>query len=143
MSWSYGKAVCAGLMIFFFALETNAAQCTDVFQADDGINENLPDDRKLTFDTDDWKDDPVAPDVRTEWPASGTELSTSGDYYFEEDKLEGSYSLTVAPDAAVRIFVDGDMKFEDTAALNSTGTDRKSTRLNSSHLPRSRMPSSA
>jgi len=121
MSWSYGKAVCAGLMIFFFALETNAAQCTDVFQADDGINENLPDDRKLTFDTDDWKDDPVAPDVRTEWPASGTELS-SGDYYFKEDKLDGNYSLTVAPDATVRIFVDGDMKFEDTAALNSSGT---------------------
>ena len=108
--------------LVLFATAAHGAECTEVFSDTSGVNENLPGGTRLTFDTDDWKNDPVAPDVRTEWPASGTELSTSGDYYFEEDKLEGSYSLTVAPDAAVRIFVDGDMKFEDTAALNSSGT---------------------
>ena len=108
--------------LVLFATAAHGAECTEVFSDTSGVNENLPGGTRLTFDTDDWKNDPVAPDVRTEWPASGTELSTSGDYYFKEDKLEGSYSLTVAPDATVRIFVDGDMKFEDTAALNSSGT---------------------
>ena len=39
-------------------------------------------------------------------------------------------------------FCNGDVKGEDTETLNHFG-DRKSTRLNSSHVKRSRMPSSA
>ena len=93
---------------------THAAECSAIFTDPSGINDNLPNDRRLDYDKNSWPAD-------SPWPASGTQLA-SGDYYFEKDKLGDDYILTVAPGATVRIFVDGNMKFEDDAALNASGT---------------------
>ncbi|AHI30159.1 hypothetical protein AU14_13610 [Marinobacter similis] len=106
------------LFAVFFNLDAIAAQCTDVFQANDGINEDLPEDRRLTYDSDDWPD----PD---DWPDSGAELS-GGDYYFKKEELSQGYELSVSPGAAVRIFVDGDVSFGNSSIINTpASSDRR------------------
>ena len=48
-----------------------------------------------------------------------------------------------ADEAAVRQLFEQHGKVDSVALINDRETDRKSTRLNSSHIPLSRMPSSA
>ena len=60
--------------------------------------------------------------------------------------LDWSYGAAAAdqePDQAMRSFIDAVVRKDKSAILSSYSPDRKSTRLNSSHLGISRMPSSA
>ncbi|KMQ73544.1 DUF6701 domain-containing protein [Marinobacter subterrani] len=101
------------LAFFLAAGDVYAAQCTEVFDAPDGLNDNLPGDRRLSYDTNNWEGG-------ESWPASGTQL-TSGDYYYDNVTLSKDYQLRIAPGAVVRIFVDGNLGFGKNAEINGAG----------------------
>ena len=81
---------------------------------------------------------------------SDTMLTGSGTVIFsssEQQNISGNYTTTysildINNSSAAGVVLDTNTFVNDTLKLND-GVDRKSTRLNSSHIPLSRMPSSA
>ncbi|PHQ23830.1 hypothetical protein CLH62_19020 [Marinobacter guineae] len=107
------RQVFAFFLMFLLSTSLLAAECTEVFRSGNGINEGLPENRRLTFDSDDWP-------AESDWPESPAVLS-SGDYYFDNDDLDNGYVLSIATDAVVRIFVDGDFDIGNNANINQFG----------------------
>ena len=78
-------------------------------------------------------------------------IKTKGHYDFIDitDEVAGIVKKSVVKDGVVVVFVAGStaaittMEYESGFINDIKETDRKSTRLNSSHIPLSRMPSSA
>ena len=70
-------------------------------------------------------------------PGTTGTLYESGNY--------GCVGMSITPDGKVFIakMKSGEIRVYDPANANTTTLDRKSTRLNSSHMSESRMPSSA
>lgn len=113
MSREIRRAAWVWLVMVLAVFDAHAAECTDIFQSGAGINEELPEERRLTFDVDEWPS--PAP-----WPPSGTQLS-GGDYYYEDDDIDNNYVLSIAPGEVVRIFVDGNFEIGNNSEINRFG----------------------
>ena len=83
-------------------------------------------------------EEPVYPDGTTVY-ADGTLIYTDGTIVYADGTTVYADGVTVDADGTT-VYPDGTTVYPDGTAVYA---DRKSTRLNSSHITRSRMPSSA